>query len=364
MEKKRRDELRARIKEQRQSKPDIGIGIPDSLSGTPNTSQSQDLSELKADIPTNNVEELKLAIEEEPKHVIGEPKHVIEEPKNVIEEPKHVIGEPKHVIEEPKHVIEEPKHVIEEPKPAVSMSSTPEVTPEPVPVVEEPKPIVEEPTTIVPKPVIEEPKVVIEKPKPNIPATPVHAPHVDPFTTPKPSEDLQQLLLRQQQLEAEKKSFEAEQLAKLKDNGFGADPLKVKEQQTQQRQELLVAQQKEQLDQQQRLLQLREQQAQLKQAQVRSPSTAARSSTPSKTLDEFLFTDVMNDAQRGELMNLQKKAKFEEIYSKSFNERDLEEIRNKMVKQFRDVLHEYESLMMNYSGNPLNIYIHICCYRT
>ena len=334
--------MRARIKEQRLSKPELGVGIPDSLSGTPNSSQSQDLGEVKAAIEeaqTNHVEETKPVVEE--------PKPVVEEPtqtQQVIEEPtptQQVIEEPKPVVEEPKPVVEEPKTIVEEPKP----------------VVEKPVPMVEEPTAFVieePKPVYDEPKIV-EKPKPNIPATPVHAPHeADAFTTPKPTEDLQQLLLRQQQLEAEKKSFEAEQMGKLKDNGFGADPLKIKEQQTQQRQEALLVQQKEQLDQQQRLLQLREQQAQLKQAQVRSPNTAARSSTPSKTLDEFLFTDVMNDAQRGELMNLQKKAKFEEIYSKSFNERDLEEIRNKMVKQFRDVLHEYESLMMNYSGK------HIC----
>lgn len=331
MEKKRRDELRARIKEQRQSKPEIGVGIPDSLSGTPNTSQSQDMGEVKA------------AMEEANANHAEETKSVVEEPKAVVEEPVPV----QQVIEEPKPVVEEPKPVVEEP-----------VVEEAKPVVEEPKPMVEEPTTFVveePKPVHEEPKLVVEKPRPNIPATPVHvAPQADAFTTPKPTEDLSQLLLRQQQLEAEKKSFEAEQLLKLKDNGFGADPLKVKEQQTQQRQESLLAQQKEQLDQQQRLLQLREQRDQLKQqAQIRSPNTAARSSTPSKTLDEFLFTDVMNDAQRGELMNLQKKAKFEEIYSKSFNERDLEEIRNKMVKQFRDVLHEYESLMMNYSGKSL-----------
>ncbi len=334
LEKKRRDELRARIKEQRQAKPELSVGIPDSLSGTPNTSQSQDLGEIKA------------ALETKTNHV-EEPKPVVEEPKPVVEEPKPVevsapqVEEPKPIVEEPKPVVEEPKPVVEEPKPMVEEPTTF--------VVEEPKPVIEEP-----KVVVEEPKPVVEKPKPNIPATPVHAPQTDAFSTPKPTEDLQQLLLRQQQLEAEKKSFEAEQLTKLRDNGFGADPLKVKEQQTQQRQENLLAQQKEQLDQQQRLLQLREQQAQLKQAaQVRSPNTAARSSTPSKTLDEFLFTDVMNDAQRGELMNLQKKAKFEEIYSKSFNERDLEEIRNRMVKQFRDVLHEYESLMMNYSGRHI-----------
>eukprot|EP00029_Vermamoeba_vermiformis_P002333 TRINITY_DN1270_c0_g1_i1.p1 TRINITY_DN1270_c0_g1~~TRINITY_DN1270_c0_g1_i1.p1 ORF type:complete len:700 (-),score=261.58 TRINITY_DN1270_c0_g1_i1:90-2189(-) len=355
LEKKRRDELRARIKEQRQSKPDIGVGIPDSLSGTPNTSQSQDMGEVNAalqEAKTNHVEE-PTPVVEAPKPVVEEPTPVVEEHKPVVEEPKPVVEEPKPVLEvSTPQVIEEPKLVVEEPTPVVEKPAP--VVEEPTPVVEKPKPMVEEPTTFVEefKPVVEEPKVVIEKPKPNIPATPVHAPQTDAFSTPKPTEDLQQLLLRQQQLEAEKKSFEAEQLTKLRDNGFGADPLKVKEQQTHQRQEALIAQQKEQLDQQQRLLQLREQQAQLKQqAQVRSPNTAARSSTPSKTLDEFLFTDVMNDAQRGELMNLQKKAKFEEIYSKSFNERDLEEIRNRMVKQFRDVLHEYESLMMNYSAS-------------
>jgi hypothetical protein len=57
----------------------------------------------------------------------------------------------------------------------------------------------------------------------------------------------------------------------------------------------------------------------------------------------------------GELTKLKARTKFDEIYVRHYDEKDLEEMQLKMVKQFRALLSEYERLMIGYIGNILFI---------
>jgi exonuclease SbcC len=110
-------------------------------------------------------------------------------------------------------------------------------------------------------------------------------------------------------------------------------------------QQLILQQQQLQLLQQRQQQQLSEQQRLLKMTVQQTPSKLSTPTpAPSLSDDTFLFGDVV----AGELTKLKAKTKFDEIYVRHYDEKDLEEMQLKMVKQFRALLAEYERLMIGY----------------